>query len=100
METTNWDSYGVGKYEKCADCMVHCGFEATSVNEAFSKPWEILKVAIGGIRTDGAMAKDVPLDGQRPADYVFSRHVQNKLAEIKEAENRHQQPSVGCGIRS
>ncbi|MEJ0049793.1 MAG: adenosyl-hopene transferase HpnH [Methylovirgula sp.] len=86
METTNWDSYGVGKYEKCADCMVHCGFEATSVNEAFSKPWEILKVAIGGIRTDGAMAKDVPLDGQRPADYVFSRHVQNKLAEIKEAE--------------
>ncbi|HEY0146594.1 MAG TPA: adenosyl-hopene transferase HpnH [Methylovirgula sp.] len=86
METTNWDSYGVGKYEKCADCMVHCGFEATSVNEAFSKPWEILKVAIGGIRTDGAMAKDVSLDGQRPADYVFSRHVQNKLAEIKEAE--------------
>ncbi len=66
--------------------MVHCGFEATSVNEAFAKPWEILKVAIGGIRTDGAMAKDVPLDGQRPADYVFSRHVQNKLTEIKEAE--------------
>ncbi len=29
METTDWDSYGVGKYEKCADCMVHCGFEAT-----------------------------------------------------------------------
>jgi hopanoid biosynthesis associated radical SAM protein HpnH len=86
METTDWDSYGVGKYEKCADCMVHCGFEATSVNEAFSKPWELLKVAVGGIRTDGAMAKDIPLDRQRPADYVFSRHVQNKLAEIKEAE--------------
>jgi hopanoid biosynthesis associated radical SAM protein HpnH len=86
MAETNWDSYGVGKYEKCADCMVHCGFEATSVNEAFAKPWEILKVAIGGIRTDGPMAKDIPLDRQRPADYVFSRHVQNKLAEIKEAE--------------
>jgi hopanoid biosynthesis associated radical SAM protein HpnH len=86
MKETNWDSYGVGKYEKCADCMVHCGFEATAVNESFAKPWEVLKVAIAGIRTDGAMAKDIPLDRQRPADYVFSRHVQNKLAEIKEAE--------------
>ncbi|MDR3408793.1 MAG: adenosyl-hopene transferase HpnH [Methylovirgula sp.] len=86
MEETNWDSYGVGKYEKCADCMVHCGFEASAVNESFAKPWEVLKVAIAGIRTDGAMAKDIPLDRQRPADYVFSRHVQNKLAEIKEAE--------------
>jgi hopanoid biosynthesis associated radical SAM protein HpnH len=86
MEETNWDSYGVGKYEKCADCMVHCGFEASAVNESFAKPWEVLKVAITGIRTDGAMAKDIPLDRQRPADYVFSRHVQNKLAEIKEAE--------------
>ncbi len=86
MEETNWDSYGVGKYEKCADCMVHCGFEASAVNESFAKPWEVLKVAITGIRTDGAMSKDIPLDRQRPADYVFSRHVQNKLAEIKEAE--------------
>ncbi len=86
MEETNWDSYGVGKYEKCADCMVHCGFEASAVDESFSRPWEVLKVAIAGIRTDGAMAKDIPLDRQRPADYVFSRHVQNKLAEIKETE--------------
>ncbi|MGP8233128.1 MAG: adenosyl-hopene transferase HpnH [Methylovirgula sp.] len=86
MKETNWDSYGVGKYEKCADCMVHCGFEASAVNESFAKPWEVLKVAFAGIRTDGAMAKDIPLDRQRPADYVFSRHVQNKLAEIKEAE--------------
>ncbi len=86
MKETNWDSYGVGKYEKCADCMVHCGFEASAVDKSFAKPWEVLKVAFAGIRTDGAMAKDIPLDRQRPADYVFSRHVQNKLAEIKEAE--------------
>ena len=31
METTDWDGYGTGNYEKCADCMVHCGFEATAV---------------------------------------------------------------------
>ena len=23
METTDWDAYGTGNYEKCADCMVH-----------------------------------------------------------------------------
>ncbi len=28
METTDWDSYGTGKYEKCANCMAHCGYEA------------------------------------------------------------------------
>ncbi len=33
MEGTDWDSYGTGNYEKCADCMVHCGYEATAVTE-------------------------------------------------------------------
>ena len=28
MEDTDWDAYGTGNYEKCADCMVHCGYEA------------------------------------------------------------------------
>ncbi|HBO80639.1 MAG TPA: hopanoid biosynthesis associated radical SAM protein HpnH, partial [Cupriavidus sp.] len=23
MEDTDWDAYGVGNYEKCANCMVH-----------------------------------------------------------------------------
>jgi hypothetical protein len=36
-----------------------------------------------GVRTDGAMAKDILLDGQRPAEFVFSSHVERKLAEIK-----------------
>jgi hypothetical protein len=31
METTDWDAYGTGNYEKCADCMVHSGYEATAV---------------------------------------------------------------------
>ena len=33
METTDWDRYGTGNYEKCADCMVHSGYEATAVLE-------------------------------------------------------------------
>ena len=31
MDDTDWDAYGTGNYEKCADCMVHSGFEATAV---------------------------------------------------------------------
>ncbi len=38
MEDTEWDKYGVGKYEKCQDCMVHCGFEGTSVIELYQAP--------------------------------------------------------------
>ena len=36
IETTAWDRYGVGRNEKCRDCMVHCGFEASAVEETFS----------------------------------------------------------------
>ncbi len=40
METTDWDRYGTGNYEKCADCMVHSGYEATAVAETVRKPWK------------------------------------------------------------
>ncbi|HQT74023.1 MAG: hopanoid biosynthesis associated radical SAM protein HpnH [Acidiphilium sp. 37-67-22] len=82
METTDWDKYGVGNYEKCADCMVHSGFEATSVVDSVKRPWKLAKLAIQGIRTEGPMAADIPLDKQRPAEFVFSRHVERKMAEI------------------
>ena len=32
METTDWDSYGTGAYEKCANCMAHCGYEPTAAD--------------------------------------------------------------------
>lgn len=86
METTDWDSYGVGKYEKCADCMVHCGFEASAVQEAFKRPLQALAVSMRGITTEGPMSPDIPLDGQRPAEYVFSRNIEHKLSEISKPE--------------
>ena len=39
-----------------------------------------------GVRTDGAMAPDIPLDKQRPPEFVFSRHVETKLEEIRQAK--------------
>jgi hopanoid biosynthesis associated radical SAM protein HpnH len=80
MEDTNWDDYGVGNYEKCADCMVHSGFEATAVNA--------LSVAMRGVRTEGAMTPEIPLDKQRPPEFVFSRHVEHKLEEIRQSKNQ------------
>jgi hopanoid biosynthesis associated radical SAM protein HpnH len=88
MESTAWDDYGTGNYEKCADCMVHSGYEATAVMDSVSRPWKLAKHVLARIKTTGPMAPDIPLDRQRPAQYVFSRHVQQKLAEIAEAEAR------------
>jgi len=37
METTRWEHYGrKSGNEKCQDCMVHCGYEATAVDDTFS----------------------------------------------------------------
>jgi hopanoid biosynthesis associated radical SAM protein HpnH len=86
MEGTDWDSYGTGKYEKCADCMAHCGYEATAANAAIANPFAALKVALSGVKTEGPMAPEIPLDQQRPAQYVFSEIVQSRLSEIRKAE--------------
>ena len=88
MEDTNWDSYGVGNYEKCADCMVHSGFEATAVNDSIAHPLKLLKLSRKGVKTDGPMAPDIDLSKQRPPEFVFSRHVQQKLTEIREEKGR------------
>jgi hopanoid biosynthesis associated radical SAM protein HpnH len=83
METTDWDRYGTGNYEKCADCMVHSGYEASAVAETIRRPWRAAAQAVRGIRTEGPMAPDIPLENQRPAEYVFSRHVEQALTRIR-----------------
>jgi len=83
MDETDWDSYGTGNYEKCADCMVHCGYEATAVNDTFAHPLKALAVARKGPRSDGPMAPEIPLDNQRPAEFVFEGLVK-RLSEQTE----------------
>jgi len=86
MDETDWDAYGTGNYEKCADCMVHSGYEATAVQDAVRHPLRALAVGLRGVRTEGAMAPEIPLTDQRPAEYVFSRHVEQKISEIRVRE--------------
>ena len=61
MEETEWARYGNGRNPKCANCMVHSGFEATAVNDSFRRPWQALKVALFGPRTSGPMAPELPV---------------------------------------
>jgi hypothetical protein len=82
LEETDWDAYGTGNYEKCADCMVHCGYEATAVADTIAHPLKALAVRLKGIEIHKPMAPEIPLTGQRPAEYVFDNLVQ-RLSESK-----------------
>ncbi len=71
MNNTDWDGFGVGRYEKCADCMVHSGFEPTAVNDTLAHPLKALKVWLKGVDTEKPMVEDFDLSAQRPARYTF-----------------------------
>ena len=88
MDGTEWDKYGTGNYEKCADCMVHSGYESSAVMDSVRNPLKTVMVALRGPRTDGAMAPEIDLSKQRPAEFVFSRHVQKMMAELKHAPKK------------
>jgi hopanoid biosynthesis associated radical SAM protein HpnH len=67
MEETEWELYGTGAYEKCANCMAHCGYEATAVADTTANPLKAFGVHRWGPRTDGPMAPEIDLEGARPA---------------------------------
>ena len=79
MEETDWNSYGTGNYEKCADCMVHCGYEPTAVLDTLNHPLKALKTALFGVNTEKTMAPEIPLAGQRQAEYIFEDVIEDAL---------------------
>ena len=79
MEETDWNSYGTGNYEKCADCMVHCGYEPTAVLDTLNHPLKALKTALFGVNTEKKMAPEIPLAGQRQAEYIFEDVIEDAL---------------------
>jgi hopanoid biosynthesis associated radical SAM protein HpnH len=46
MEETDWDRYGVGKDPRCADCMMHSGFEPSAVMQATSSISDSLEMLL------------------------------------------------------
>ena len=95
METTDWERYGTGNYEKCADCMAHCGYEPTAVSDAVANPLKAIS-AMRGPRTDAPMAEEVSLAGQRPAEDVYDDVVAEAAEERsgKAARSAHESNAV------
>ena len=85
MEGTEWEKYGVGKYEKCANCMVHCGFEGTAATDAIKRPLEDGWLSLMKRRENAKalLRRRSTLSNQRPAEFTFSRHVEHKMSQIK-----------------
>ena len=97
MDDVEWDKYGTGNYEKCADCMVHCGYEPTAVTDTVSHPLKALKVFMKGINTDGEMAPEIDLDNQRPAEFVFEglvKTLSQKMEEKAEAAKKEKEKAA------
>lgn len=48
IETTEWEKYGRGRDERCANCMAHCGYEPTAVLATTSSLKESLRALRNG----------------------------------------------------
>ena len=83
MEGTDWELYGTGAYEKCADCMMHCGYEPTAVDDTLGHPLRAARVALFGPGTEGPMAPEIPLARQRPAEFLFEDVVKEASVETE-----------------
>jgi hopanoid biosynthesis associated radical SAM protein HpnH len=75
LDTTPWEKYGTVKNPKCANCMAHCGYEATAVADTLSNPLKALWASIRGPKTDG------PLVAEKTTDYEPNKRG-NTLADI------------------
>ena len=96
MEETDWNSYGTGNYEKCADCMVHCGYEPTAVLDTLNHPLKALKTALFGVNTEKTMAPEIPLAGQRQAEYIFEDVIEDamKKEELRQINTGNERSHV------
>jgi hopanoid biosynthesis associated radical SAM protein HpnH len=88
MDTTDWDLYGTGRYEKCANCMAHCGYEPTAAEAMMQHPLQALMIGLRGVKTEGPMAPEIDMTQQRPAQYVFDGQVQQTLSAMRANEAR------------
>jgi hopanoid biosynthesis associated radical SAM protein HpnH len=85
IETTVWENYGTESGNpKCANCMVHCGYETSAVIDTFSSFGGFVKTAKAamGLYPDAQAAEML-------SETVTPVHAFNPLVQI---ENRTNQP--------
>ncbi len=77
MEETPWEKYGTSKNPKCANCMAHCGYEPTAVEDTLAHPLQAAWVSVFGPRTEGPMAPE-PV-------HVYEEQEETRISEPAEA---------------
>ena len=83
IDETDWDYYGTGRKPSCANCMAHCGYEATAVEDSARNPLKALVTSLRGPRTEGPMAPELPVyydDATRPREASSALPVLNQPA--------------------
>ncbi len=78
--------------------MVHCGYEATAVNDTVAHPLKALKVFLRGVVTEGPMAPEIPLSGQRPAESVFDDLVAGAVTELHAGQADKAKAAEGSSV--
>ena len=77
MTETPWEQYGTGKNPKCDNCMAHCGYEGTAVNDTLAHPFRAMKVALFGPKLKGPMAPEVPITYKKSDIPIKTYHDSN-----------------------
>jgi hopanoid biosynthesis associated radical SAM protein HpnH len=91
MESTAWEEYGTESGNpKCANCMVHSGYEASAVNETFSSLSGLLATAKATIfaRHKDEHAMKLLNEHVRPV------HSYNPLVQIEESSSQLEETSA------
>ena len=91
METTEWESYGTESGNpQCANCMVHCGYEPSSVDDTFGslRGFADTIKATFSLYPDQEALKDLDRD-VRPV------HSYNPLIQINDAQINGDQMAAG-----
>jgi hopanoid biosynthesis associated radical SAM protein HpnH len=82
IDGTDWERYGVGRDPRCDNCMAHCGFEGTAVEDTFRHPLKGLVTKRRGPRTDGPMAPELPFVYEEHAPARTNGHGPGAHADI------------------
>jgi len=67
MADTDWERYGTGRDDRCADCMVHCGYEASATDDTFGSMKGFLSTVrstLFGLRVSSPTGDDVESGGK------------------------------------
>ena len=91
MDTTAWHEYGTESGNpKCANCMVHSGYEASAVNETFSSLRGLLATAKATLFTSHKDEHALKLLNE----HVRPVHSYNPLVQIEESSSQLEETSA------